>query len=93
MRLRLPSEQQHQYNGQEYEYAHYLERKQTEEDIIGKLNQIKGKPYTPRATPNPAKVNPKNPPLTRPKIDRRCDNRKDKEQQQIHRETMEPHAT
>ena len=56
MKLRLPSEQQQQYNAGQHEYEHYLERRQTEEDILQKLNQIKGKSYAPHTTRDPIKV-------------------------------------
>ena len=42
MKLCLPSDQEHHIQRQDLEYKHYLEKKQDEEDILTKLNQIRG---------------------------------------------------
>ena len=47
MKLCLPDDQVHQIQRQDYEYQHYLEKRQEEEDILSKLNMIKGRPYNP----------------------------------------------
>ena len=43
MKLCLPSDQEHQIQRQDIEYKHYLEKKQEEEDILARLNEIRGK--------------------------------------------------
>jgi len=43
MKLCLPSDQEHQIQKQDLDYRHYLEKKQEEEDILARLNDIRGK--------------------------------------------------